>query len=112
MNSSNLLRVVVAGMCGVALCTAQQRNYNPGTMSMDVNHIYLSMNRLMGDGGLQSQFSWNLTGDNRATTETFFWPADRWQSNMLYQIFNPLSLDDVGILDENSVVHPMMTRGE
>jgi len=112
MNTSNVIRVVAAGIIGCTLCSAQQRNYNPGTMSLDINRISLAMNRLMGDGGLQSQFSWNLTGDNRASTETFFWPADRWQSNMLYQIFNPLSLDDSGILDENGVARPMFTRGD
>jgi hypothetical protein len=91
---------------------AQQRNYTPGPMLLDVNRISMSMNRLMGDGGLQSQFSWNLTPDTKGQNEIFYWPADQWQSNMLYQIFNPLSLDDAGILDENGVVHSMFTRGD
>lgn len=91
---------------------AQQRNYNPGTMTLDVNQIYLTMNRVMGDGGLESQFSWNLTGANRQNTEIFYWPGEQYQSNMLYQIFNPVSLDDAGIMDENRTVHTMYTRGD
>jgi len=91
---------------------AQQRNYNPGTMTLDVSRIYLTMNRVMGDGGLESQFSWNLTGSDRQNTEIFYWPPEQYQSNMLYQIFNPLSLDDAGILDENRSVHTMYTRGD
>jgi hypothetical protein len=90
----------------------QERNYNPPTMSLDVGNFQMSFRRLMGDGGMQSQFSWNLTGENRDQTEIFYWPADRWQSNMLYQIFNPLSLDDNGIIDENGSQKPMMTRGD
>ncbi len=103
---------VVLMLCFVAPVLAQQRDYHPGTMNFDIGRINLTMNKLMGDGGLQSQFSWNLTGNNRAQTEIFYWPADAWQSNMLYQIFNPLSLDDNGIVDENGVVHPMYTRGD
>lgn len=29
-----------------------------------------------------------LTGSDRQKIEIFYWPADRWQSNMLYQIFS------------------------
>jgi hypothetical protein len=97
----------------VTLCagtSAQERNYNPRTMTLDVNRIYLTMNRTMGDGGLESQFSWNLTGSNRQNTEIFYWPTEQYQSNMLYQIFNPVSLDDAGILDEYGVAHSMYTR--
>jgi len=91
---------------------AQEKVENPPPMLIDVGNFNLKMNRLMGDGGLQSQFSWNLTGDNRENTELFYWPQDRWQSNMLYQIFNPVSLDDNGIIDEFGAVKPMMLRGD
>jgi hypothetical protein len=104
--------LAVAMLCGLSVMTAQDRNYTPPPMSFDVGNIRMSMNKLMGDGGLQSQFSWNLTGSDRQNTEIFYWPADWWQSNMLYQIFNPLSLDDAGILDENGAVHAMYTRGD
>lgn len=82
---------------------AQERNYNPSPMIMDVGNFYQTINKQYGDGGIQSQFSWNLTGANPQKTEQFYWPADFWQSNMLYQIFNPISLDDNGIVDIDSV---------
>ena len=112
MNFSRLL-VSTALLLGATIrAPGQEPDYNPSTMTIDVGNIILTMNKLMGDGGLQSQFSWNLTGSDRQKTEIFYWPADAWQSNMLYQIFNPLSLDDAGILDENGVMHPMYTRGD
>jgi hypothetical protein len=93
---------------------SQERRPNPPQMLMDVGNFHMSMTRLMGDGGLQSQFSWNLTGDNppRNTTEIFYWPRDRWQSNMLYQIFNPIVLDENGIIDETGTVRQMYLRGD
>ncbi len=81
-------------------------------MHLDIGNFQMSFRKLMGDGGMQSQFSWNLTGENREQTEIFYWPADIWQSNMLYQIFNPVSLDDNGIIDEHGQQKPMMTRGD
>jgi hypothetical protein len=99
-------------LLGSVVAIAQDRNYTPSPMMLDVGNIRMSMKLLMGDGGLQSQFSWNLTGTDRATTEIFYWPADWYQSNMLYQIFNPVSLDDAGILDENGSKHDMYTRGD
>jgi hypothetical protein len=107
--SSLLLASVLLGFTSAF---TQDRNYNPSPMMLDVGNIRLSMKLLMGDGGLQSQYSWNLTGADRATTEIFYWPADWYQSNMLYQIFNPVSLDDAGILDENGSKHDMYTRGD
>ncbi len=95
-----------------ALSYPQEKKENPPPMLIDVGNFNLSMIRLMGDGGLQSQFSWNLTGDNRENTELFYWPQDRYKSNMLYQIFNPVSLDDNGIIDEYGAVKPMMLRGD
>lgn len=93
---------------------AQPRNYNPGPMTFDVGRFNLSMQRLKGDGGLQSQYSWNLTpsGTGREKAEIFYWPQDRYLSNMLYQIFNPVSLDDNGIIDEYGVQHTMYTRAD
>ncbi|MFH0989971.1 MAG: hypothetical protein V1799_08150 [bacterium] len=90
----------------------QQRNYDPFPMSIDVGNFTMTMNKLNGEGGLLSQYSWMLSGTNSQKTELFFWPADRWQTNMLYQIFNPLSLDDNGILDEFRQQRGMYTRGE
>jgi hypothetical protein len=106
------LVLLLAMVGGILLPATAQRNYNPGPMSLDVNRILLTMNRLMGDGGLQTQYSWNLTGADRQETEIFYWPQDQWQSNMLYQIFNPLSLDDNGIIAEDHLVKQMYTRGD
>ncbi|MBI2619044.1 MAG: hypothetical protein HYW57_03090 [Ignavibacteriales bacterium] len=91
---------------------AQERNYNPVPMAVDVGNFQMSMNKLMGEGGLQTQFSWMLTGANPSQTEIFYWPRDQWQSNMLYQIFNPVVLDDNGIIDEFGQPHALYTRGD
>ncbi len=91
---------------------SQERVENPPPMKIDVGSFSLSMNKLMGDGGLQSQYSWNLTGEDRQNTELFYWLQDQWQSNMLYQILNPISLDDNGILDEFGKKAAMVTRGD
>ncbi len=58
----------------ISFALSQQRNYNPLPMDMNVGHFDMSMNPLMGDGGLQSQFSWDLTGSDPAATEIFYWP--------------------------------------
>ena len=112
MKQSRIISLLLGALVATTFSPAQQRNYYPHLMTLDACNIHLSMNKLNGDGGLQSQFSWNLTGANRQKTEIFYWPRDMWQSNMLYQIFNPLSLDDNGIMGEDSVVRPMYTRGD
>lgn len=86
-------------------------------MVLDVGSIHMKMDTEMGDaqiglgGGLQSQFSWNLAGTNNQHTELFYWPRDEWQSNMLYQIFNPVSLGDNGIIDANGNKQLMYASG-
>lgn len=85
----------------------QERNYDAPPMQIDVGNFNLTMNKLMGEGGLQTQYSWMLTGSNPEKTEIFYWPADRWQSNMLYQIFNPLVLGDSGIINSDGVRRSM-----
>jgi len=102
--------LVVALLCSPL--RAQEPNYDPYPMAIDVGGFQMTMNKLMGEGGLQSQYSWMLTGSNADQTEIFYWPRDQWQSNMLYQIFNPLSLDDNGIIDEFGVHQSMYTRGD
>lgn len=91
---------------------SQEQVENPSPMLLNVGSFSMSMNRLMGDGGLQSQYSWDLTGSDAQNTEIFYWPQDQWQSNMLYQIFNPLSLDENGITDEYNRKDAMFTRGD
>jgi hypothetical protein len=105
-------KILILFLITASISFAQQGKLNPPPMLIDVGNFNLKMIRLNGDGGMQSQFSWNLTGDNSHLTEIFYWPQDRWQSNMLYQIFNPVSLDDNGIIDENNVVRSMYLRGD
>ena len=106
----------ISGLASLLLPTAflfaQERNMDPFPMLIDVGNLRMTMNKLNGEGGLQTQYSWMLAGANPQQTEIFHWPQDRWQSNMLYQIFNPLSLDDNGIIDEFGVRKPMFTRGD
>ncbi len=104
--------IVLMVLIPVSFALSQEPNYNPPPMDLNVGHFDMSMNTLMGDGGLQSQFSWNLVGSNAAATEIFYWPMDWYQSNMLYQIFNPLVLDANGIKDENGNTDAMFTRGD
>ncbi len=91
--------------------TAQPRNYKPGPMVLDVGRFHMKMDKLNGEGGLQTQYSWMLDPDFRGLSEIFYWPRDRWQSSMLYQIFNPISLDDNGILDGSGGSHQMYAQG-
>ncbi|HEX2867990.1 MAG TPA: hypothetical protein VHO03_13170 [Ignavibacteriales bacterium] len=88
-----------------ALTAFGQRRQNPPIMNLDVGNFNLTFNKLTGDGGMQNMYSWNLSGKGAEKSEIFYWPADRWQSNMLYQIFNPVSLDDNGIIDQKGVKH-------
>jgi len=85
----------------------QSRVYNPKPMVLDVNKIHMSMNKMMGEGGLASQFSWMLTGSKPAQTEIFYWPRDKYKSNMLYQIYSPVVLDANGIKDTLGAVNPL-----
>ena len=111
MRKSFLILILLLLFYPTNFLIPQERDYYPIPMNIDVGNFSMSMNKLMGDGGLQSQFSWNLTGNEAYQTEIFYWPADRWQSNMLYQIFNPLSLDDNGILKEDSLRASIYSRG-
>ncbi len=91
---------------------AQEKNYFPPPMVMNVGEFQLRMNKLFGDGGLQSQFSYNIiTTGNRQGNVLFYWPQDQWASNSLFQIFNPVVLDDNGILDEYGNRQPLISRG-
>ena len=104
--------LILATLLLAVLASAQPRNYEVPPMSMNVGNFSLSMNKLMGEGMLQSQYSWMLTGAGPEKTEIFYWPADRWQSNMLYQIFQPVVLDTNGIKDGfGNVQHLFIASG-
>ncbi|MGE5399578.1 MAG: hypothetical protein ACM3S2_04185 [Ignavibacteriales bacterium] len=111
MKIKNLLKLSVTLLLLPLATVLPQRNYEAPPMRLDISNYFLEMNKKNGEGGLISQYSWMLVGTNPQTTELFYWPLDRWQSNMLYQIFNPVVLDEKGIKDENGVVRPMYSRG-
>ncbi len=69
---------------------------------INVNKINLEMKKLNGEGQFTNQYSWMLTGSNPQNTETWYYPSDQWHSQMLYQIYNPVALDDNGIIDEDT----------
>lgn len=77
-----------------------QKNYNGPPLFIDVNAIKLEMKKLNGEGQFTTQYSWMLTGTGPEKTELFFHPQDQWHSQLLYQIFNPVCLDDNGVTDQ------------
>ncbi|MDD3807025.1 MAG: hypothetical protein PHE86_03185 [Candidatus Marinimicrobia bacterium] len=77
-----------------------QKNYTGPPMFINVNAINLTMKKVNGEGQFTNQYSWMLTGDAREQTEEWYYPADRWHSQMLYQIFNPACPDDNGFIDQ------------
>ncbi len=77
-----------------------QKNYNGTPMFMNVNAINFSLKKTNGEGQFSNQYSWMLTGANQEQTEEWYYPADQWHSQMLYQIFNPLCFDDNGFINE------------
>lgn len=78
-----------------------QKDFNGPPLFIDVNGINLVMKKVNGEGQFSSQYSWMLTGNDREQTEIFYYPQDEWHSQMLYQIFNPVSPDDSGFVDNN-----------
>lgn len=77
-----------------------QPNFNGPPMQIDVNRIKLEMKKLNGEGQFTTQYSWMLTGTGPEKTEIWYFPQDEWHSQMLYQIFNPVCLDDNGAINE------------
>ncbi|MDZ7271877.1 MAG: hypothetical protein ONB17_09690 [candidate division KSB1 bacterium] len=97
-----LLRVgLVALMLSLwATSALPQKDYNGPPLFIDVNAIKLDMKKLNGEGQFTTQYSWMLTGTGPEKTEIFFYPQDQWHSQLLYQIFNPICLDDSGCVDQ------------
>jgi hypothetical protein len=77
-----------------------QKDFNGPPLFIDVNAIKLDMKKLNGEGQFTTQYSWMLTGSGPEKTEIWYSPQDQWHSQMLYQIFNPICLDDSGCVDE------------
>ena len=100
MKLQNVLFASLIVLFSACPAAGQERNYDPVPMNIDVGNIQMTLNMINGEGGLQTEYSWMLTGTNPASTEIFYWPWDEYQSNLLYQIFNPLVLDGNGIIDQ------------
>ncbi len=77
-----------------------QKKYTGPPMFMDVNDIKLDLNKVNGEGQFTTQYSWMLCQSTTTIHEIFNYPQDRWYSNMLYQIFNPIAPDDDGFINE------------
>ena len=92
-----------------------QKNHNGPPMFIDVNAIRLDMKKLNGEGQFTTQYSWMLTGEGPEKTEIFYYPQDEWHSQMLYQIFNPVCLDDSGTVDQlgrhKIIPNPFVSNG-
>lgn len=94
-----IYRLSVCLFIPLALLLAQ-KNYNGAPMFLNVNAINFSLKKTNGEGQFSNQYSWMFTGANPQNTEEWYYPADRWHSQMLYQIFNPLCPDDSGFVNE------------
>lgn len=73
-------------------------------MVIDVNSIHWSLSKTRGDGGMVNEYSWNFA--DGGPDYDFYWPADHYLSNLLYQIFSPICLSDSGLVDTAGVRHP------
>ena len=87
-----------------------QPDYTAPPMTMDVNSFQWSPSKTRGDGGMINEYSWDFATDgsqtNPQTGFDFFWPADHYLSNMLFQIFSPICLSDTGLVDTAGIRHP------
>ncbi|MBP7461358.1 MAG: fibronectin type III domain-containing protein [Candidatus Delongbacteria bacterium] len=104
MNKYSIKTLCLSALLLVALSAAgkiqAQKNYNGPPMFLNVNAISWDLKKLNGEGQFSNQYSWMLTGDNKENTEVFWWPADVWHSQMLYQVFNPVCFDDNGFTNQ------------
>lgn len=118
MDHIKFLRNLLIILAVFNVLVSAQRNYNPTPMTFDVGRFHLEMNRANGSdpsyplGGMMSQYSWNLTTGSPQNTEIFYWPQDRYYSNMLYQIYNPISFDENGIKDYKGEIKKMYLSGD
>ncbi len=81
-----------------------QPDHTAPPMVMDINAFQWTLSKTRGDGGMISEYSWDFaTG---GPDFEFYWPADHYLSNTLYQIFSPICLSDSGLVDTSGVRHP------
>ncbi len=88
-----------------------QADYTAPPMTINVNSFQWIPSKTRGDGGMINEYSWDFATDDAAATNPqngfdFFWPADHYLSNMLFQIFSPICLSDTGLVDTSGVRHP------
>ncbi|UCD37876.1 MAG: hypothetical protein JSW54_13820 [Fidelibacterota bacterium] len=95
---------LLIGLTGT-LVWAQKDYVDKKLLEINVNAIDFSLSTRMGDGGMASQYSWNLTGDNPENTEEWYFPQDRYQSNMLFHLYNIICYDDSGYVDREGIRH-------
>jgi len=89
----------------VTLTYAQKDYIYTKPLEINVNAINFTLSTSMGDGGMASMYSWNLTGDRKQETEEWFFPQDQWYSNMLFHLYNILCYSDSGYVDREGVRH-------
>ena len=99
MRQSFKLLIIATVVYLTTLCWGQ-KDHNGAPMFLNVNAIQLDMKKLNGEGQFTSQYSWMLTGGNAAQTELWYYPQDHWHSQLLYQIYNPIALDDSGAVNQ------------
>jgi len=80
-----------------------QKDSGGRPLFINVNKINLEMKKLNGEGQFTNQYSWMLTGSNPQNSEIWYYPSDEWHSQMLYQIYNPVALDDNGAINQDTV---------
>lgn len=97
----NLKLPIIATLVFLATLGWGQKDYNGSPMFLNVNAVQLDMKKLNGEGQFTSQYSWMLTGNNASQTELWYYPQDQWHSQLLYQIYNPIALDDSGAVNQN-----------
>jgi hypothetical protein len=73
-----------------------QKNYLGPPLFLNVNAINFTLNKVNGEGQFTNQYSWMLTGVGPENTEEWFYPADTWHAQNLFQIYNPVCPDDNG----------------
>lgn len=90
-----LLTCLAAGPAAAQVDTTATRS-----LDITVNKIHWTLSPGLGDGGMSSQFSWNTVARHEAS-EPFFYPADRYQSNMLFKLWNFPNFSDEGYVNSS-----------
>lgn len=100
--------IVTVMLCQPAAMSQPDSTAPP--MTIDVNSFQWTPSKTRGDGGMINEYSWDFATDAALTNPQegfdFFWPADRYLSNMLFQIFSPICLSDTGLVDTAGIRHP------